>query len=138
MDCTFELKVGAQTGSLSLGDFAKSEVERCRRFQYENKPVDKIGSLEDMRLYVKYDAAGNGSCQIDYVENVTQHRIVSGSTRIGIVDASGAALMEWEQPLFRDCGRNSRSFGAAISRDQAERVTGIAFRTVGNVSAQRC
>lgn len=138
MDYTFELRVGTQTGSLSLGDFAKSEVERCRRFQYENRPVDKIGSLEDMRLLVKYDAAGNGSCQIDYVENVTQHRIVSGSTRIGIADASGAVLMDWEQPLFRDCGRNPRSFSAAISRDQAERVAGLNFRTVGNVSAQGC
>jgi hypothetical protein len=134
----FCVSVGQDAAPSSLGDFTKSEVERTRRFAYANTVVPGIGVMEDMRLLVKYDAKGNANCLIEYVEVVQKVRVTGGSTRVGLIDVNSKVLIDWEQPLFRECGRHARSFTANITRDIAEAVSGLQFRTVGSVPAQRC
>lgn len=134
----FCVSVGQDAAPSSLGDFTKSEVERTRRFAYANGVVQGVGVLEDMRLLVTYDAKGTATCLIEYVEVVQKVRITGGSTRIGLTDVNTKVLIDWEQPLFRECGRHARSFSGAITRDIAEAVSGLQFRTIGNVPGQRC
>jgi hypothetical protein len=135
----FSVSVGNEGASpKGLGDFASREVERTRRFAYPTGTIPGVGRIEDMRLFVTYDAAGNASCRIDYVEVVEKLHIVSGSTRIGLLDVNSKIIIDWEHPLFRECGRHARSFSGAITRDIAEAVTGLHFRTVGNAQGRRC
>ena len=134
----FCVSVGQDAAPSSLGDFTKSEVERTRRFAYANGVVQSIGTLEDMRLLVKYDAKGNATCLIEYVEVVQKQRVTGGSTRLGLSDVNGKLLIDWDKPLFRECGRHARSHGANITRAIAEAVSGLQFYSIGSVPVQRC
>jgi hypothetical protein len=134
----FLVQVGHDSAPSALGDFTKSEVERTRRFAYANGVVQGIGAIEDMRLLVKYDAKGVATCLIEYVEVVQKVRITGGTTKIGLIDVNTKVLVDWDHPLFRECGRHARSFTASITRDVAEAVSGLQFRAVGSVPAQRC
>jgi hypothetical protein len=76
------------------------------------------------------------TCLIEYV--VVQKVRITAARPDRLTDVNTKVLIDWEQPLFRECGRHARSFSGAITRDIAEAVSGLQFRTVGSVPAQRC
>jgi hypothetical protein len=119
-------------------EFAKSEVERTRRFDFPNRAqAGKVGFIDNMKLHVRYD---RNICDvtIEYIEHVGPFYITTGTTRVGLLDISNNIITEWDHGLFRQCGVHHRSMAAKSSRDVAERVTGLSFRTVGSVNGAKC
>ena len=136
----FDIEIGGADDNSNkiLGDFSKSEIERTRRFAYSKRAnAPQVGHIDGMHLFVKYDR-NSGTAEIQFTEHTGPFRITGGTTRLGLIDQNGTIIAEWDFPMFRDCGTHNRTFSGQISRFVAEQVTGLSFRTIGNVPAQRC
>lgn len=137
----FDIKVSDESSidTRKLEDFSKAEVERTRRFEVSGSAsAPKLGKIQDIRITVRYDANG-GSVDIRFTETVGPYHITGGRTKIGLKDAAGAVLAEWDFPLFSQCGTHSRSHSDSLTRDAAERMTGaMQFSSVGYVDLRRC
>lgn len=124
--------------SLSTHDFAKSEVERTRKLVYNKRfGAGGVGHLELQDAFIKYNRT-SGEITVRYVEQVGPFHIVRGQTKVALLDRSGGVLVEWDHGLFRQCGSHQRSLTKGISRKISEEMSGLRFRTVGDVRARRC
>lgn len=133
------ITAGARQDGNSLVGESSSDI---KEYTYPNRPVDKIGMLQNMAMTVTVttDATGTrvGHLYIRWTEQVTAHRIVSGGTTVSALDAEGNVLATWDYHLFRQCGTHARSLSVDVTAQVALVAAGFQFRTNGSLTARRC